>query len=116
MNGEQSLEYLSGKAELAHANIQKDFAKINPVIGVNRGMRTVGIPADAMTIDCLVTDRRILLVLHDGLPDAVRLQYTMRNVDPADEFEVVPLADLTEDSLYAWIRDYFSVEDNEIDS
>jgi len=108
VNGEQALELLSDRASAAHAQIQQDFKTINPVIGVNRGMRTIGIPADAMTIDCLVTDRRILLVLHDELPDSVRLQYTMRNDDPADEFKVVPLAELTESALYCWMRDYFS--------
>ncbi|TCS43154.1 hypothetical protein [Reinekea marinisedimentorum] len=108
MIGEQSLELLSDRASAAHAQIQSDFKDINPIIGVNRGMRTAGIPADAMTIDCLVTDRRILLVLHDGLPDAVRLQYTLRNEDPSDEFKVIPLTEVTESALYGWMKDYFS--------
>lgn len=67
---------LSEVASETHARIQQDFADINPVIGVMQGMRRMGIPADVMSIDCLQTRKRILIVLHDKHPGLIQYQYT----------------------------------------
>ena len=48
---EAALEALSDMITEAHTRIQQAYEHINPVVGVRRGMRDVGIPADAMTID-----------------------------------------------------------------
>ena len=98
---------LSDIATDAHVRIQKDFKEIDPVVGVNRSMRKSGIPADAMTIDCLKTGKRIILILHDQQPDIIRYQFAFKNKDPDDEFEEIPFNELTADKLYSWIRDYF---------
>jgi len=72
---EEALKALSDRASEAHARIQATYQHINPVVGVRRGMRDSGIPADAMTIDCLQTRRRILMILHDGEPDVLLYQF-----------------------------------------
>lgn len=105
---EPALKILSDNVSAAHARIQKDFETINPVVGVNQGMRSAGIPADLMTIDCLKTNRRILLVLHDQQPDIVQYEYTQRDVDPSMVFQKISISEVTENKLYEWIRDYFS--------
>lgn len=91
----------------AHANIQRDFSYIDPVVGVITKMRTIGIQADAVTIDCLKTGRRILLVCHDEQPEVIRFQFCLRNEDPADEFESIPLKSVTTQQLYDWMKDSF---------
>lgn len=103
-----SLKTLSDIATEAHAKIQQDCPNINPVVGVNQGMRASGIPADVMTIDCLKTGKRIILILHDDEPDIVRYQFAFRDKDPAEEFEAIALKEITVKSLYDWIKGYFS--------
>lgn len=92
----------------AHARIQADFKDLNPVVGVSQNMRSSGIPADAITIDCLVSGKRIILVLHDDQPALVRYQYSFRDKDPSHDFELIQLNDLTTQTLYQWMADYFS--------
>ncbi|UXD87665.1 hypothetical protein [Thalassolituus hydrocarboniclasticus] len=98
---------LSEVASEAHARIQQDFAEINPVIGVMQGMRRMGIPADVMSIDCLQTRKRILIVLHDDHPELIQYQYTFIDQDPGDDYQAVKHADFNADVLYHWISEYF---------
>lgn len=107
MKSEAALETLSDLATEAHTRVQQNFSDINPVIGVRRNMRNNGIPADAMTIDCLRTDKRIILVLHDQMLGVVSFQFTMIEGEAGDAFERMPLAELTADLLYQWITEYF---------
>ena len=98
---------LSDIATDAHTRIQQDFKDIDPIVGLNRSMRKSGIPADAMTIDCLKTGKRIIIILHDEQPDIIRYQFSFKNKDPDDVFEEIAFNELTADKLYHWISGYF---------
>jgi len=102
------LERLSDLATEAHTRIQQDFENINPVVGISQGMRSVGIPADAMTIDCLKTGKRIIIILHDQQPEIIQYQFSFKAQDPDDEFESLQFADLSAQIMYQWMKDYFS--------
>jgi hypothetical protein len=91
----------------AHIRIQKDFETINPIVGVSQKMRASGIPADAMTIDCLKTGKRIIIILHDLQPELLRYQFSFKDQEPADEFEQMSMAEFSEATLYSWMKDYF---------
>lgn len=103
-----SLKTLSERATEAHTRIQQNCPDINPIVGVNQGMRASGIPADVMTIDCLKTGKRIILILHDDQPELIRYQFAFKDRDPAEEFKEIPLSSLTADILYDWMKTYFS--------
>ena len=105
----QNLEILSDIVTEAHSLIQKDFEYINPIVGVSRGMRSVGIPADAMTIDCLRTGKRIIIILHDQQPEILQYQFSVKTEDPAEEFMTLAFKELSKQVLYDWMKDYFSV-------
>jgi hypothetical protein len=109
MNANPALLSLSDIASQAHEKIQLDFADINPIIGVIQGMRKTGIPADVLTIDCLVTNKRIIVVLHDLHPGVMRYQFTFIDQDPSDDYQDVVSADVTSEMVYGWIKDYFTV-------
>jgi len=94
--------------ETAHAKIQEDFEDINPVVGVSSQMRTVGIPTDLMTIDCLKSGKRILLVLHDAQPEIADYQFCLIKEDPAEEFESIAIESLTDQQIYDWMKETFS--------
>jgi hypothetical protein len=106
---ENNLEILSDMVTDAHSRIQKDFEYINPVVGVSRGMRSIGIPADAMTIDCLKTGKRIIIVLHDQQPDVLQYQFSYKADDPAEEFLILTFKELSKQILYDWMKEYFSI-------
>lgn len=101
------MEQLFDVAQSAHAAIQRDFSKIDPLIGVSQNMRNSGVPADVITVDCLRTRRRIIFILHDQEPDLVRYQFTEMDDDPASEFQSMALQALDEKTFYDWVVKYF---------
>lgn len=105
---ETPLEKLSDLASEAHARIQQAHQHINPVVGVRRGMRDIGIPADAMSIDCLRTRRRIVLVLHDEDPGVLLYQFSTIDEDIGADFQRMAMADLDVGTLFDWMQEYFS--------
>lgn len=105
---DKNLKILCDIATQAHSRIKQDFEEIDPIVGVSQKMRESGIAADVMTIDCLRSGKRIILILHDQLPDIISYQFTFKAQDPAEQFEHVPLAELSTDKLYDWMKDYFS--------
>lgn len=108
MNANPALLSLSDIASQAHEKIQQDFEHINPVIGVIQGMRKMGIPADVLTIDCLASKKRILVVLHDKFPELIRYQFSFSDQDPSDDYQEVASSDVTSEIMYNWIKEYFS--------
>lgn len=106
------LNALSDALTEAHTRIQKDFVNLNPVVGINRQMRASGIAADVITIECLVSNKRIFIILQDAAPDVASYQFGMRDKDPEPVYQKILVADLTTDQLYQWIRDYFQAWSN----
>lgn len=105
---EDPLKALSDMASDAHARIQAAHQHINPVVSVRRGMRDAGIPADAMTFDCLRTQRRITLILHDEQPGLLLYQFVTIDDEVADEFRQMPMAEVSVDTLVGWMESYFA--------
>lgn len=103
-----NLEIISDRIELAHARVQKDFDKINPVVGLSRKMRDIGFNVDVLMIDCHSTRRRIILLLHDDTPNLVRYQFALLDEEAADEYDSIQFQDLSEQTLYDWMVSYFS--------
>ena len=106
---EKNLEILSDLVTEAHSRIQQDFEYTNPIVGVSRGMRSTGIPADVMTIDCLSTGKRIIIILHDEQPEILQYQFSYKAEDPAEEFMILTFKELSDQVLYNWMKDYFTV-------
>jgi hypothetical protein len=103
----KNLEALCDLTTAAHTRIQQDFETINPVVSVSQKMRTTGIPVDAMTIDCLKSGKRIIIILHDQQPEILSYQFTFKDKDPAGNFEEIPFTEFSEATIYAWMKDYF---------
>ncbi len=104
---EAPLKTLSDLISEAHARIQAAHEHINPVVEVRQGMRDSGIPADVITLDCLRTQRRITLVLHDQQAGTVLYQFVTREEEVSGEFKQIDLAELGSDTLFEWMQDYF---------
>jgi len=107
INPTPALLSLADIAGEALSIIQRDYADINPVIGVMQGMRKMGIPADVMTIDCLANKKRILLVLHDEHPGLIQYQHTYTDQEPGNDYQTLPSEELTSEILSQWMAGYF---------
>ncbi|WP_293266300.1 hypothetical protein [Neptunomonas sp.] len=105
---DKHLKQLCDNATEAHTRIKHDFKNIDPIVGVSQQMRKSGIAADVMTIDCLRSGKRIILILHDQQADIISYQFTFKEQDPKEQFEHVPLVDVSADKLYDWMKSYFS--------
>lgn len=101
------LKTLSDLAEQAHNKIQQTSQAINPILEVRSGMRSVGIPADVMTFDCLKTRRRIMLILHDEEPGVLLYQFITIEDEIAEVFERVALDVVDADMLVGWMQRHF---------
>ena len=101
------LAALSDIASEAHSRIQQEFKHLDPVVGINQSMRSKGVPADLMTIDCLKSGKRIFLVLHDQQPDTISYQFTFKDQEPGDAFEHIQSSEITSEILYEWMKGYF---------
>lgn len=104
----EQLQMLCDRASEAHEQIQLKHADIDPIIGVHHKMRDAGFAADVMTIDCLKTGKRIILILHDDQPDIVSYQYSFKEQDPDEQFEQLAINELTAITLYDWMSSYFA--------
>ncbi|MBU2862802.1 hypothetical protein KO489_03010 [Reinekea forsetii] len=61
---------------VAAANDQFDAnnSRIDTVLGmIDSGLRKQGIQADAITVDCIPLDKKIVFLLHDQKPDKVTI-------------------------------------------
>lgn len=105
---EQPLEALSDLVTEAHTRLQQTQAAINPVVGLRRGMRDGGFPADVITVDCLSSQRRIVLILHDDHPGQLIYQFATLDEDTDNAFRQMALADISAQQIQAWMQDYFS--------
>jgi hypothetical protein len=48
------------------------FETLDTLLGImDKNLRKQGIKADAVTIDCVVLDKKIVILLHDDKPDVV---------------------------------------------
>ncbi|TVP56773.1 MAG: hypothetical protein EA349_07610 [Halomonadaceae bacterium] len=104
---EDALKVLSELTSDAHAQIQL-HSDLNPVVEVRRGQRDGGMPADVMTIDCLQSRRRILLILHDHEPGVLLHQFMTMDEDVGAELQRMPLSDLTVATLVGWMENHFT--------
>lgn len=102
------LKQLCDSVTEAHTRIKQDFSNIDPIVGVSQKMRESGIPADVMTIDCLRSGKRIILILQDQQPGIISYQFTVEAEAPAEQFNQIPFADLSSAQLYDWMKSYFS--------
>lgn len=104
----KNIKKLCDIATEAHTRFQQEVADIDPIVGVNQGMRKSGVPADVMTIDCLKSGKRIILILHDEHPDSINYQFAFRDKDPESNFTSMSFRDFTEELILGWMKSYFA--------
>ena len=71
-------------------------------------MREAGIPVDAMTIDCLRSNKRIIILLNDLEPEIMRYQFSFKDQDPNEHFETISTQEINATTLYKLIENYLT--------
>lgn len=105
---EPKIYQLADLAQDAQTKIQENYENINPIVGVITSMRSPEFPADAITIDCLASGKRIVVILHDHSPDEVAYQFGYREKESDIEVKKMPVDEVTTVQIYSWIEAYFS--------
>lgn len=104
---EEKLLKVCDIASDAISKIQQKHENLDPIVGVNQKMRQTGIPADILTIDCLRSGKRIILILHDQQPEFINYQFSYKEKDPEDEFETEAYANVSSQTIIHWVESYF---------
>ena len=67
-----TLKDLSEVVAKANDSFYDKFKKLDPVMGImDKALRNQGVKADAITIDCVTLDKKIVFLLHDDKPGVV---------------------------------------------
>lgn len=103
----ERLKKLCDEATLAHEKVQANHVDLNPIVGVHHKMRDAGFPADIMTIDCLKSGKRIVIILNDDEPEKLVYQFSFKAQDPTEAFESIAFDEVDADKLYQWMTNYF---------
>jgi hypothetical protein len=91
------LKQLSEIVARANDIFFSQFEKIDTLMGImDKTLRNQGMNADAITIDCITLDKKIVMLLHDDKPDMVNI--TLGNkageIESSNEFSVSDVSEV----------------------
>lgn len=99
-----SLKYLSEVAAKANDLFSSKFENVDTLMGImDKALRKQGMKADAITIDCIAEDQKIVMLIHDQKPGFVDIALGNKDGDiyssseyPLDEVSVTVLVNIME--------------------
>ena len=90
------LQNLSEIVARANDVFYSKFDNIDTLMGImDKTLRNQGIKADAITIDCIALDKKIVILLHDDKPDVVDIALGNKEGDiySSSEYELVKISE-----------------------
>jgi hypothetical protein len=90
------LQNLSEIVARANDVFYSKFENIDTLMGImDKTLRNQGIKADAITIDCIALDKKIVILLHDDNPDVVSIALGNKEGDiySSSEYELAKLSE-----------------------
>ena len=90
------LQYLSEIVARANDMFYTKFDNLDTLMGImDKTLRKQGINADAITIDCIALDKKIVILLHDEQPDTVSIALGNKEGDitSSSEYELVTISE-----------------------
>lgn len=104
MNNKKIVYQLGDIAAKAQADIQANFSHINPVINISHKLREQGFAADTLTIEHSASDKRLLIIVHDG-SEMADVEWGALSKDPAMEFTPWAINSLNQQQFYQWMSE-----------
>ncbi len=92
----QKLQDLSEVVARANDLFSSKFDNIGTLMGImDKTLRKQGIEADAITIDCIALDKKVVILLHDDKPDAVDIALGNKEgeIYSSSEYELVQVTE-----------------------
>ncbi len=90
------LQNLSEIVARANDVFYSKFDNIDTLMGiVDKTLRNQGMKADAITIDCIALDKKIVILIHDDKPDVVNIALGNKEGDiySSSEYELVKISE-----------------------
>jgi hypothetical protein len=104
--GLKSLSELVAKANDA---FYAKHHKADTVMGImDKTLRQQGMPADAVTLDCMALDKKVVFLLHDNKPDSVSVAIGNKAGDIHSSFDH-DMATLTEATVISLLETHFTL-------
>ncbi len=78
----KTLKNLSDIVARANDMFISKYDNINTIMGImDKTLRNQGMKVDAITIDCITLDKKIVLLIHDDKPNAIDIALGNKNGD-----------------------------------
>jgi len=90
------LQNLSEIVARADDMFHSTFDTVDTLMGVmDKTLRNQGVKADAVTIDCIALDKKIVILLHDDKPDSASIALGNKEGDiySSSEYELAKLSE-----------------------
>jgi len=90
------LQNLSEIVARANDLFYSKFDNIDTLMGImDKTLRNQGMKADAITIDCIALDKKIVILLHDDKPDVASIALGNKEGDiySSSEYELIKLSE-----------------------
>jgi len=90
------LQNLSEIVARANDLFYSKFDNIDTLMGImDKTLRNQGMEADAITIDCIALDKKIVILLHDDKPDVASIALGNKEGDiySSSEYELIKLSE-----------------------
>ncbi|OUR65923.1 hypothetical protein A9Q79_02790 [Methylophaga sp. 42_25_T18] len=92
----KALQHLSEIVARANDVFYSKFEHVDTLMGImDKTLRNQGMKADAITIDCIALDKKIVILLHDDKPDVVNIALGNKEGDiySSSEYELAKLSE-----------------------
>ena len=92
----KALQNLSEIVAKANDVFYSKFEHVDTLMGImDKTLRNQGIRADAITIDCIALNKKIVILLHDDKPDVVNIALGNKEGDiySSSEYELAKLSE-----------------------
>ncbi len=92
----KKLQHLSEVVARANDMFYSKFEHLDTLMGImDKTLRNQGMKADAITIDCIALDKKIVILLHDDKPDVadIALGNKEGEIYSSSEFEIAKLSE-----------------------
>ena len=94
-----TLKNLSEIVAKANDLFYSKFDNIDTIMGImDKNLRNQGMNADAITVDCIALDKRIVVLIHDDKPSAVDIALGNKDGDIYSSTEYV-ISEISEDLI-----------------
>jgi hypothetical protein len=104
-----TLNNLSEIVARANDLFYSKFDNIDTLMGImDKALRNQGMKADAITIDCIALDKKIVILIHDEKPDVVNVALGNKDGDIYSSSEY-KLTELSEAAILEIMKDNFII-------